>query len=330
MDTENMLPHSMNGLTGMNGLSGTIPPSTLNTPNGQQQAKPAEPVPSSMSDQVTDADFPEMNEDELKFAVIHELKVRIQAWVDDPSGNSRNLSAFARKAQVTDSTIRRIMSPGGGSIPIQTNLMRILLVLTGFSNTRDVVLYFYDRKSPIGLYLKKHTAFYSYAMDVPTGLTMEGMTSPSIPNDYNSYIAYTLVSSRGRASFLEVIQKMGDRGHLAIDRLIKGGLVRLELDGFLVLTNEIPVLTKETAINMGMTLVDAYASVESPETRQSLVINCVNEQGLAELTKLHIENFNMVSKIVNTNKGPHRVYCFSVYDTMEFKKSSLIDGGDNE
>jgi hypothetical protein len=99
MDTENMLPHSMNGLTGMNGLSGTIPPSTLNTPNGQQQAKPAEPVPSSMSDQVTDADFPEMNEDELKFAVIHELKVRIQAWVDDPSGNSRNLSAFARKAQ---------------------------------------------------------------------------------------------------------------------------------------------------------------------------------------------------------------------------------------
>jgi Fe-S-cluster formation regulator IscX/YfhJ len=84
----------MNGLTGMNGLSGTIPPSTLNTPNGQQQAKPAEPVPSSMSDQVTDADFPEMNEDELKFAVIHELKVRIQAWVDDPAGNSRNLSAF--------------------------------------------------------------------------------------------------------------------------------------------------------------------------------------------------------------------------------------------
>ncbi|HND86440.1 MAG TPA: hypothetical protein PLU50_11550, partial [Pseudobdellovibrionaceae bacterium] len=240
------------------------------------------------------------------------------------------IPTFARKAQVIESTVRRIISHNARGLPSQANVMSILLVLTGLSNIRDVVLFFLKNKSAIGFYLKKHTVFYSYAMDVTSGLTMEGVTSPSIPKDNKVYIAYTLVSSRGRASFMEVVQKMGDSAHIAVDRLIKAGVLKMDSDGYLTLTSDVPVLTKQTGLLMGKALVDAYANAEARESNISLVINSVNEQGLVALEILQREYIIAVSRLANTHKGINRVYIFNVCDSMEFRKGSILDAEVNE
>ena len=326
MDTENMLPHSMNGLTGMNGLSGTIPPSTPNAPNGQQQAKPAEPVPSSMSDQETDADFPEMNEDELKFAVIHELKVRIQAWVDDPSGNSRNLSAFARKAQVTDSTIRRIMSPGGGSIPTQDNLMRILVALTGFQNTREVVEYFKNRTSPIFTHLKMNTYFCSNPISQSVSYVMEGVSSPTIPFDDDVYLAFSLIDPVRGTSYFDLIKFMGESANSALDRLVLSGLVELNSEGNFVLTNGISVLTRDTALNIARVLVSRFTRSDAERSQIALTIDRVSDEGLNLLTNLRTSYVREFNKIIDTQKGNNPIFMFDVLDSMEFKKPSKQRG----
>ncbi len=271
----------------------------------------------------------ELSDDELKAAVIKELQVRILAWVEDPSGNSRSLSAFARKAQVTDSTVRRIFS-GTGSVPAQDNLMRALVALTGLQNTREVVEYFEGRKSPIYIYLKKNTVYGSFTASQGSGFVMEGVTAPTIPVDDDVYLAHSLIDQENGTRFMDLLQLMGSSATGAVDRLIKAGIAVLSEDGILRRGTVSPIISKNTALNMAKVLISRFTRGESDDSRVTFFSERISEEGLRDLHRVTDEYIKAVTNIVDNKKGNIPIFLFGVLDKMEFKKIPSPNGGGNE
>lgn len=271
----------------------------------------------------------EPNDDDLKVAVIKELQVRIMAWIDDPNGNSRNLSAFARKAHVTDSTVRRIFS-GTGSVPAQDNLMRILTTLTGFQNTREVVGYFETRNSPISAYLKKNTVYGAFTASQGSGFVMEGITAPTIPNDDDVYLAHSLIDQDNGTRFMDLLQIMGAAATGAVDRLIKSGLAVLGDDGVLRRGTVSAIISKNTALNVARVLINRFTRGESDISRVSFYCERVSEEGLRDLHRATDEYVRAITNILDNKKGSLPVFLFGVLDKMEFKIVPNPGGGMND
>jgi transcriptional regulator with XRE-family HTH domain len=267
------------------------------------------------------ASTPESAEDkQLKIDVVRELREMISEFMRNNLDYS-TIPTFARKAQVTDSTIRRIMSPGGGSIPNQDNLMRILVALTGFQNTREVVEYFEKRKSPIYIHLKRNTYFFLNTGAPGTAHSIEGITSPRLPNDDDELLAFGYIDAKGSVSFLELLKIMGESADSAVDRLIKSGLVTLSDSGVLKLASAQPIFNRSSAMNLAKVLINRFTRGESEESKIGFISDGISENGLHSLERLWKLYINEASKIIEANKGDIPIFVYNILDKMEFKKN---------
>lgn len=153
-----------------------------------------------------------------------EVKSHIESWLT--AKPSRNLTALARFASVSESCIRRLYNDGRE--PISDNLLKILTAISGKSSLEDLKGHF-NLSQAIQSFLLKNYSFLetSTYIDKCTPL----LEKEQYLDDYFSFVVYAMASNRKQINRSDIVKMFGMMGEMALDSLVTQGFLKIEPNG---------------------------------------------------------------------------------------------------
>lgn len=245
--------------------------------------------------------------------VKEELDRMIREWLADGNG-SRSVSDLSRLSGIADTTLRRIMN--SSSLP---NMHNILCLLSYFANSKDSVelMEYLRAKSPILVdYIDNHS---SLPKGYLTQVRVEGINTPAPPLDKDMIVIYVICLDLKRVRQIDIIQKFGEAGEVAVRGLLDKQLVRLSSDGVLEANFQNFITSRTSAYFLMQALHETFFRPTGNKGLFELTTGGVSEIGLAKADLLLKEFGRNMRALYKTDPGDRHLYMTSVVDTMDFK-----------
>lgn len=236
------------------------------------------------------------------------LKVMINDWIS--FDEKRSKSSLARNANISESTIRRIMNDG--VLPQPHNICKIVSFIKGVSTNRDLL----EKSGPS---LEKVISFH-----LPYKAFVETKEYVSLEKIENSLASADLKlifirSSMGNGVTKEEIQDAyGTRGLKALQKLIDLDLVHRSDDNFYICRKDLKKNTFSTSAykEISKSLIENFYRENADTNYMFVECDSVSISGFGDvmdiLKKAHLD----IRKKIDENPGDIPLFATSVMDKM--------------
>lgn len=161
-----------------------------------------------------------------RLGLINEVKGLVDGWL--AANATRNITALAREAGVSESCVRRLYN--NNSVPQNDNLMKLLTVLSGQSSIGNLRKHFESQKSVIN-FLMSNYSFLETASFINESKPL--LEEEVYIEDYHSFLVYAFSSNRTPITAADIKDMFGMVGEMALEGLIAKGLIKINSTNYL-------------------------------------------------------------------------------------------------
>lgn len=159
--------------------------------------------------------------------LVGEVKAHIEAWL--ATKQSRNLTALARAAKVSESCVRRIYNDGRA--PISDNLLKILTAISGKSSFEELKGHF-NVSQGIQNFLMTNYSFLETATYIDKCVPL--LEKEEHLENFFSFAVFVMAANRKQINRADVIKMFGLMGEMALDSLVIQRFLKIEPNGDIV------------------------------------------------------------------------------------------------